>query len=99
MSVVDEWPFDQAANVAAISDAAVVDDRAPVVVVIHYSEDHSWAFLSGRPFQIEHGKVIGMGTALRLDPSLRSVADLQPGWVATRDRIGGPWVYRADPDM
>ena len=99
MSVVDEWPFDQARDVAAISDTAVVHDGAPVLVVVHYSEDHSWAFLSGHAFQAEDGKVIGMGTALRLDPTLRSVADLQPGWVATRDHIGGPWVYRADPDM
>jgi mannose-6-phosphate isomerase-like protein (cupin superfamily) len=80
MGIVDEWPFDQAANVAAVSDAAVVDDGAPVVVVVHYSEDHSWAFLSGRgQYQTENGKVIGMGTALRLDPSLCTVADLQHG--------------------
>jgi hypothetical protein len=95
----DEWPFDQAANVMAVSDAAVFDEGAPVLMVSHYSEDHSWAFLSGRPFAVERGKLVRMSTVLRHDPSLRSVADLQPGWTATRAHVGEPWVYRADPEV
>jgi hypothetical protein len=97
MTANDEWPFDQARNVAAISDAAVLEG-APILVVIHYSDDHSWAFLSGHS-PIEQGKVIGMGTALGLDPSLRSIAGLQPGWVATRSQIGARWECHADPEM
>jgi hypothetical protein len=93
-----DWPFDQARNVAAISDALVVGG-APILLVVHYSEDDSWAFLSGRASLPEEGKVIGMGTALRLDPTLRSIADLPPGWVATREQVGGPWERRADPDV
>jgi hypothetical protein len=42
-----QWPFDQAEDVMAVSDASVVEDGRPVLLVIHYSEDHSWAFLSG----------------------------------------------------
>lgn len=93
------WPFDQAPNVAAISDAAVVVDKAPILLVVHYSEDHSWAFLSGATFDVANGKVIGMGTALRLDPSLVEVADLPPGWTATRDRVGDPWQRQMDPEV
>jgi hypothetical protein len=99
MSHVQHWPFDQAADVAAISDEAVVGGGAPVLLVIHYSEDHSWAFLSGGTFTTEQGKVIGMGTALKLDPSLRSIADLQPGWTATRTHVGAPWICGADPEV
>jgi hypothetical protein len=72
---------------------------APIPVVVHYSEDDSWAFLSGRPFDVEQGKVIGMGTALGLDPTLRSIADLPPGWTASRARVGDAWVRQADPDV
>jgi hypothetical protein len=46
MTASDDWPFDQAWNVAAVSEAAFLEG-APVLVVIHYSVDHSRAFLSG----------------------------------------------------
>jgi hypothetical protein len=96
---VEDWPFDQAVNVAAISDVAVVEDSASILLVVHYSDDHSWAFLSGRPFTTDQARVIGMGTALGLDPTLRSVATLPAGWSATREVVGAPWVRRADPDV
>jgi hypothetical protein len=98
MTASDDWPFDQATNVAAISDAAVLNEGAAILLVIHYSDDHSWAFLSGRS-TTDRSKVIGMGTALGLDPSLRSIADLSPGGIATRSRVGAPWECRADPEM
>ncbi len=99
MTDAQNWPFDQGANVAAISEAAVVEDGAPILLVAHSSDDHGWVFLSGRPFTTAQGKVIGMGTALQLDPSLRSIADLQPGWSATRAHLGAVWVRSVDPDV
>lgn len=96
---MEDWPFDQARNVAAVSDASVVEDQATVLLVVHYSEDDSWGFFSGEPFTPERGKVIGMGTALRLDPTLRTIADLPPGWTATRKHIGDSWDRQADPDV
>jgi len=98
MTESDEWPFDQARNVAAVSDASVVNG-APVLWVVHYSEDDSWAFLSGAAFDVAQWKLISMGTALKLDPTLRSIADLPPGWTASRARVGDAWVRRADPDV
>jgi len=88
-----------ARNVAAVSDASAVDDGAPVLLVVHYSEDDSWGFFSGEPFAPERGKVIGMGTALGLDPTLRIIAELPPGWTATRQSVGDHWYRQADPDV
>jgi hypothetical protein len=99
MTELEDWPFDQAKNVAAVSDASVVTRTAPILLVVHYSEDDSWAFLSGAPFKAEHAKLIGMGTAFGLDPTLRSIADLPPGWTATRKRVGDDWVRQPDPDV
>jgi hypothetical protein len=99
MKDLEDWPFDQARDVIAVSDASVVSKTAPILLVIHYSEDHSWAFLSGAPFTNEDAKLIGMGTALGLDPTLRSIADLRPGWVARRTHLGGEWVRQPDPEM
>ena len=59
------------------------------------------ATLIQKPIPVSGEKipVIGMGTALNLDPTLRSVADLPPGWTASRARVGDAWVRRADPDV
>ena len=90
------WPFDQPFHATAITDRQVVEDGQPILVVIHYADDHSWAFLSGVDNGIVDGRVIGMGTALRFDPGLREVADLPPGFRAERAFVGAPW--RRDPN-
>jgi hypothetical protein len=94
----EDWPFDQGRKVAAISDVSVVRRAAPVLLVIHYSDDHSWAFLSGGVFTPADGMIVGMGEAFARDATLRSIADLPPGWTATRACIGEEWVRREDPD-
>ena len=93
-----DWPFDQAPNVAAITTAAVLGG-APILVVVHYSDDDSWAFLDGATFDVYDGRVIGMGEALRIDPSLASLGDLPPGWVAKRAQLSGAWGREPNPDV
>jgi hypothetical protein len=98
VSGVAEWLFDQAPNVAAITNDRVLDGAA-IRLVVHYSADDSWAFLDGGAFDIAHGKVVGMGEVLTLDPSLTEVADLPPGWTATRTHVGAAWQRMPDPDV
>jgi len=43
----DPWPFNQAPNVAAIATVKVLEHGSPILVVIHYADDPSWAFLCG----------------------------------------------------
>ena len=86
-----EWPFDQAENVAAITTRQVIDEGKPILMAIHYSDDESWAFLCNTTGEESDGRVIGMGEALKLDPTLRSIADLPPGWIAERTSVGGEW--------
>ena len=87
----EDWPFDQAPNVAAITTVRVLKDKCPVLSVTHYSDDHSWAFLCGTTNATKDGRVIGMHEVLKLDPTLRTIADLPPGWTAWRERIGAVW--------
>ncbi len=94
-----ECPFDQPSNAAAITTVEVVESGYPILVARHFADDHSWAFLCGTTDDTEDGRVVGMGTALRMDASLRSIADLPPGWIARRDTIEGEWKrepYRED---
>jgi hypothetical protein len=85
------WPFDQAPDVAAITTRQVIEQRLPVLSVTHYSDDHSWAFTCGTTEVTEDGRVIAMREALEIDPSLREVADLPPGWTARRQKVGHAW--------
>jgi hypothetical protein len=47
----EHWPFHQAPNVAAVTTRAVVETGAPILLVVHYEEDDSWAFLTGDAFR------------------------------------------------
>lgn len=96
--IPDDWPFDQGPRVAAITTVNVLERRAPILLVTHYDDDDSWAFLCGLTNAEEDGRVIGMGEALRIDPTLRDIADLPPGWRAHRAAVGAPWQkYPSDP--
>lgn len=92
------WPFDQGPRVAALTTAPVLEQGLPVLVVHHYADDHSWAFLCGTTDTTEDGRVIAMATALRLDQTLAGIADLPPGWVAKRAQVGGEWVRAPESD-
>ena len=89
---MNPWPFDQAPNVAAITTRQVIEEGLPILMVVHYEDDHDWAFTCGTSNATEDGRVIGMGTALNLDPTLAAIADLPPGWRAWRRAVGQPWI-------
>jgi hypothetical protein len=91
-----DWPFDQAPNVAALTVRAILEG-APILYVSHDADDDGWQFLDGQPVDIDDGRVIGMRQALVLDPSLRSIADLPPGWIAWRKSRADPWVREPHP--
>ena len=87
----NDWPFDQAPNFAAITTRQVLEDKLPILCVTHYSDDHSWAFVCGTTDVAEDGSVIAMREALDMDPTLRTIADLPPGWTARRNNVGESW--------
>ena len=85
------WPFDQAPNVGAVTTRQVLREGHAVLEVVHYSDDHSWAFVCGTTDDSKDGLLICMSEVLVIDPTLRSIADLPPGWCATRTALGEPW--------
>ena len=86
-----DWPFDQPANAAAITVRSILAGD-PILRVSHDADDDGWQFLDGREIDMAEAQLISMGHALELDPSLRAVADLPPGWIAWRDGSAGAWV-------
>ncbi|MDR2173310.1 MAG: hypothetical protein LBE32_03790 [Burkholderiales bacterium] len=87
----EEWRFDQGPNVAAITTRQVLDDGLPILQVVHYDDDDSWAFTCGTTDDPGDGRVISMRQALDLDSTLAQIADLPSGWRARRDAVGGVW--------
>jgi hypothetical protein len=92
------WPFDQGANVAALTTRQVIDENCPIRQVVHYSDDDSWAFLCGTTNDTDDYRLIHMEEALRLDETLRSIADLPPGWSAWRNAKDSPWERHPEED-
>ncbi len=91
MSEPKKWPFDQPPNTAAIITRQVIDQNCPILQVSHYRDDHSWAFLCGTTENTDDYRLVHMGEVLELDESLRSIADLPPGWSAWRKGVDSPW--------
>jgi len=87
----NDWPFDQPSNVAALTTKQVIEEGYPIRQVIHYGDDHSWAFMCGTTENKEDFRLVHMGEILRLDNSLPSIADLPPGWSAWRDDKDSSW--------
>src|SRR5947208_18241 len=93
----NDWPFDQPRNCAVISLRYIVFEGAPILFVSHDDEDHGWQFLDGRTLDMSKVAVVGLGTIVRLDPSILELADLPPGWQAVRESRTSPWQRAAAP--
>ncbi len=89
------WKFDQDPNVACITCRTVIDG-SPILVVTHYDEDHSWVFLDGNAYDTQHALVVSMSEILERHPDIEEIANLSPGWSATRIGIGEQWIMQED---
>ncbi len=86
-----EWPFDQERNVAAVTTRQVALEQYPILLVVHYSYDHSWAFTCGTTSKSDDLMLVGMGEVVDLDETLYQIANLPPGWCAERESIESEW--------
>ncbi len=95
----DDWPFDQTRNTATVTAEAVTKGEKPILLVSHYSDDHSWAFLTGEAFSMDDAQLIALQEIVNLDPTVMSIADLEPGWSAERSTVGGEWRRYEDKEV
>ena len=85
------WVFDQGRNVACLTCESVLAG-SPVLLVTHYEDDDSWAFLDGQMVREQDMKVVAMASVVDRHPDLADIATLPPGWTATRSDLGDAWV-------
>ena len=87
------WKFDQPPNVACITCASVIKGH-PVLLATHYEDDHSWAFMDRGPVDPASALVVAMSEIVDRHPDLAEIANLSPGWSATRTAVGEPWMVQ-----
>jgi hypothetical protein len=87
-----DWPFDQPENCAVISVRRVMLEGGQVLLVVHDEEDHGWQFLPGRQVGMDDVMVVLFKNVVAKDPTLFELADLPPGWQASRKRQGALWL-------
>jgi hypothetical protein len=89
------WKFDQGPDVAYIASKSVIVGH-PVLAVVNYEDDHSWAFTDGEEFDPEEVMVVAMSDVISLHPELEEISDLAPGWSAIRAAVGQSWSKESD---
>jgi hypothetical protein len=96
-SLYANWPFDQPPRCAVITLRPIVFDRAAILHVSHDKEDHGWQFLGLEDADLDQAAVVSLEEVLKLDHSIREVADLPPGWHAWRQSKSSPWQRELSP--
>lgn len=92
-----DWPFDQPRNCATFTMRQVMDGSEPILLVSHDEEDHGWQFIGVSQASMADAMVVALEEVVGRDPTVIEVADLEPGWQAVRDCVGGPWMRRPRP--
>ncbi|MYN02914.1 hypothetical protein GTP41_12465 [Pseudoduganella sp. DS3] len=95
--MMNTWPFDQPQNCGTIISRAILEGRNAILYVSHDEDDHGWQFLDNETFEAKDAALVCLSHVVGLDPSVVEVADLEPGWIATRSHLGAVWVRELAP--
>ena len=88
-----DWPFEQPENEAVLTTRQIVEEGAAILRVSRDDEDGAWQFHTGKDAPLEaDARVVALGEIVEMDPALRDLAELPPGFVAVRDAEGRPWL-------
>jgi hypothetical protein len=91
MSTKNSWPFDNPRNAAVVTLKSIVFGDKPILYVAHDADDGGWQFLDGSPVSKENALVVSLEEITRIDQSVLGLADLPPGWYATRSAANAQW--------
>jgi hypothetical protein len=80
---VDDWPFADKPNTAAITTRQVLEG-APILLVTHDADDGSWQFLCSTTDDPADARLVGLGQIYKRDATVGILADLPEGWRASR---------------
>ena len=90
MDAPDDWPFEDAPNIAVITTQAVLDGAWIARASID-EEDGGWQFHALSGPREEEGRVVSLRRIYQLDPTIADLADLPLGGRAWRTSPGAAW--------
>lgn len=81
-------------DIAVFTTTFVLDDKKRITYVSRELEDGAWLFFSDDEFDDFEAvvKIMGLNEIMELDPTLKGLKDLEPGYFATRKGKSGAWV-------
>jgi hypothetical protein len=91
MASKDAWPFANPKNEAVITLKWIVHDGKPILSVFHDADDNGWQFLDGSDVTENDASIVSLEEITHIDPSVLELADLPPGWYATRAAPNAKW--------
>lgn len=77
------WAFEEPINTVSFTTRQVLEGVSPVLEVYH-DHDGDWQFLCGGTPETSDLKLVCLGCMVERDPTLLQLADMPPGWSATR---------------
>ena len=88
----DEWPFEDAKNVAVFTTKQVLRLGQPILHVSHDEDDGAWQFHTGaEQLSSSDAMIVALSEIVEHDQSIAELADLPCGWFAERDAVGSQW--------
>jgi hypothetical protein len=86
-------PFDQPENCACFTTTHVLVDEQDIIFV-HHGLDNFWQFHCSGEKKMADAMIVSLRQIVAHDSSVLEVADIPPGWEATRTHRGAAWQRR-----
>ncbi|SKA98534.1 Barstar (barnase inhibitor) [Prosthecobacter debontii] len=68
-----------------------MQNGAAITRAYHDEDDHGWQFCSEHITHPKDAMLVSLQEIVNIDQSVTEIADLPPGWMAQRERIGSAW--------
>lgn len=88
---MNDWLFNDPPNLVVITTNKVLQGN-PILYVSHDRDDGGWQFHTGEALNINDAKLVSLQQIIKLDSSVKDLADLPLGWIATRESITDNWL-------
>jgi hypothetical protein len=81
-------------DIAVFTTTFVLDDKKRITYVSRELEDGTWLFFSDDEFDDFEAvvKILGFNEIMEMDPTLKELKDMKPGYFATRKGKSEAWV-------
>jgi hypothetical protein len=84
-----DFKFREERNVAVFTTRQVLEG-SPILRVVH-EDDGSWQFLCDTTYDVADLKIVTLEEIVKRDPTVTDLFQLNYGWQAFREAIGGKW--------